>query len=127
MFQFWHEILMMHRGGIYLKHQCIIFVKRRFFGLNFFFFNVTLFLCMQFIGTLVLLDKNASASFCFGAIFYDAPVQKSGEAPVSYSNRTPWMCVYVAQAVRCANVSCTPVRSMVGRTPVIESLEALEN
>ena len=75
----------------------------------------------------MLFDKNAPTRFCFGAVFYDAPAWKSGEALVRYSNRRPRMCVYVTQAIWCANVSCAPVRSMVGRAPVIESSGALEN
>ena len=74
----------------------------------------------------MLLDKNALACFCFGAMFYDASTRNSGEEPMHYSNRRPRMCVYVAQAVRCANVLCAPVCSMVGHAPVIESSGALE-
>ena len=80
---------------------------------------------MHFIGAPVLLDKNAPARLCFGTVFYDAPAWKSGEAPMPYSNRRPLMCVCIAQNVRCANVSCAPMRSMVGHTPVIESSVAL--
>ena len=54
---------------------------------------------MCFIGALVLLDKNTPTRFYFGAVFYDASTQKSGEALVRYSNRMPKMCVYIAQAI----------------------------
>ena len=44
-------------------------------------------------GTLVLLEKKALVHFYFGAMFYDAPAQKSIDASMCYSNWTPRHCV----------------------------------
>ena len=110
---------MMHWGGIFVKHQCGIVLKHWFFALIFFY--LMLFQCVILIGALVLLDKNAPSHFCFGAVFYDASMRKSSESLVRYHNRTPQVSVYVAHAVRCANVLCASVRSMVECASVIES------
>ena len=59
---------------------------------------------------------TAPGGFCFGAMFYNAPALKSCEAPVLYSNTTHQAGVYRAHDVQCANVLCTLVLSLVERT-----------
>ena len=70
-------------------------------------------------GAPVLLEKNALVRFCFGAVFYDALARKSYEAPMLYNNTTHRAGVYGGHGVRCANVLCAPVLSLVERTGAV--------
>ena len=60
--------------------------------------------------------NTAPGCFSFGVVFYDAPRQNSHESPILYSIRTHRVCVYEAHGVRCANVLCRPVLSLVEHT-----------
>ena len=71
------------------------------------------------MGTPVRLLDTAPSGFCFGALFYEALVWKSCKAPMHYSNMTHRESVYEAHGVRCANVLCTPVLSLVERTGAV--------
>ena len=63
--------------------------------------------------------NTTSGSFNFGVVFYDAPVRKSCKALVCYINTTHQAGVYKAHSVRCGNVLCAPVLSLVERTGVV--------
>ena len=65
------------------------------------------------------LFNTALGYFSFGVVFYEAPVHKSCKAPVCYSNKTHQEGVYGAHGVRCANVFCAPVLSLVERTSAV--------
>ena len=71
------------------------------------------------MGSPVWFLNTAPGGFDFGAFFYDAPVRKSCKAPMLYSNKTHRAGVYGAHGVRCANVLCALVLSLVERTDVI--------
>ena len=79
-----------------------------------------------FIGTPLRLRKNALGDFCFGAVFYEALVQKNFKAPMRYNNKTHWAGVYRAHDVRCANVLCTLMLSLVERTGAIYNDKHIE-
>ena len=85
----------------------------RFFGHNFFLINpvpvrgflrhtgavstnASISFCFgaMFYDALVLSLNTALGGFCFGAMFYDAPTRKSNEALVLYKNRTHRAGVY---------------------------------
>ena len=51
-------------------------VKNAFFWPQFFFY-LTMFRCVGFIGAPVWFFNIAPGDFDFGAVFYDTPVQKS--------------------------------------------------
>ena len=68
------------------------------------------------MGAPVRFLKTAPSGFYFGTMFYDAPVWKSCKALVLYSNNMHRASVYGAHGVRCANVLCTRVLSLVERT-----------
>ena len=63
----------------------------------------------------MLFLTNASISLCFGMVFYDAPTRMSCEAPVLYNNMMHQEGVYGAHGVRCANVLCALVLSLIVR------------
>ena len=63
--------------------------------------------------------NTTPGSFCFGAVFYDASVQKSCKASVLYSNKTYQVGVYRVHGVWCANVLCAPVLYLIESTGAI--------
>ena len=68
------------------------------------------------MGAPVQLLSTARGSFCFGVLFYEAPVWKCCKALVCYSNTTHHVGVYGVHGVWCANVLCALVLSLVRST-----------
>ena len=71
------------------------------------------------MATSVQFLNTALGSYSFGALFYDTSVHKSFKSLVRYSNTTHQAGVYGAHSVRCANVFCAPVLSLVESTGAI--------